>query len=116
MSRKLTIIKVLGKKDGVTAEDLEKWREIFRTHQMTEEEAAATGEISIEHIPVHNEDNEHFITFVRLGGDNYKPSIQDLESWRDVFKDAEKDPDFKIFTHTDVDISVIAMGKIIAVE
>lgn len=41
---------------------------------------------------------------------------EDLEAWRNVFEEAANDPDFKIFTHPNVEIEVIPVGKIVAVE
>src|SRR5574338_561377 len=115
MSNKLTIIKVLGKNGKITVEDLEKWRYIFATGEMNAEEAATTGEVEIQVLPEKNED-EHYITLVRVGDDEFSPSVSDLEKWREVFEEAKKDPDFKIFTHPAVEIDVIPIGKIIAVE
>ena len=117
MSKKLTIIKVMGVYGRVTPDDIDKWRDIFANHKMTEEEALATGEVEITHIPRPEEgEDEHYITLVRVGNKSYSPTADDLKAWRDVFEDAQKDPDFKIFTHPDVDISVIKLGDIIAVK
>lgn len=44
------------------------------------------------------------LTLVKVGDDNYKPTLTDLESWRDVFEAAIGDPDFKIFTHSAVSV------------
>lgn len=116
MSNKLTIVKVLAKEDDghVTARDLERWRTIFANHRMTEEEATATGDVIIEHIAVP--EDADYITLVKVGNDDYKPSYEDLEAWRRVFENAVDDPDFKIFTHPGVEIDVIQIGKIVAVE
>ena len=117
MGKKLSIIKVMGRHGYVTADDLDKWREIFANHMMTEEEALATGEVQIEHLlqPEEGED-EHYITLVKVGSNSYKPTVEDLEAWRAVFEEAAKDPDYKIFTHPEVDVSVIKIGDIIAVK
>jgi hypothetical protein len=115
MGNKLTIIKVLGKNGKVTQEDLEKWRYLFATGEMNAEEAAATGEVTVEVLPEKKED-EHYITLVRIGDEDFSPSFEDLEKWREVFEEAQKDPDFKIFTHPAVEIEVIPIGKVIAVE
>lgn len=116
MTNKLTIIKVLDKRNDsqVTIQDLERWRSIFADHRMTEEEAVATGDVIIEHIATP--ENEDYITFVKVGTDDYKPSYEDLEAWRKVFENAIDDPDFKIFTHPGVEIEIIPIGKIVAVE
>jgi hypothetical protein len=111
--RKLTIIKVLPINGGVNSEDLERWREIFRKNEMTIAQAEATGEVAIEYVST---DIEKSIMLVRLGGPDYQPSTQDLEAFRDIFEQASKDPDFKIFTHRDVSIDVIKIDDIVAVE
>lgn len=76
---------------------------------------AETGEVQIETL-AEKQEGKCYLTLVRIGTEDYKPTFADLENWRNVFKEAENDPDFKIFTHASVDISVINIGKIIAVE
>jgi hypothetical protein len=114
MDKKLTIVKVITNDGKPTEADLEKWRQIFAANRMTEEEALATGELEIEHLDI--ESDEDYITLVKIGDEDYKPSIKDLEAWRNVFEEAKGDPDFKIFTHQVVEIELIKLGKIIAVE
>ncbi len=112
---KMTIIKVLGVDDaGPTMADLEKWRSIFAEKRMTVEEAQATGEVAIEHF-VHPDD-ENYITFVKIGNEDYQPTFEDLEAWRKCLEEAKDDPDFKIFTHPGVEIFSVAVGKVIAVD
>jgi len=115
MKKKLTIIKVLTNDSKPTEADLEKWRQIFKDNRMTDEEALATGEVDIEYLSADFED-ENYITLVKIGDEDYSPSMEDLEAWRDVFEEAKGDSDFKIFTHPGVTIELIALGKIVAVE
>lgn len=115
MSGKITIIKILGSGDKITIQDIERWREVFRSEKMTVEEAVATGEVEIQVLPELDESN-NYITVVKVGGDEYSPTIEDLENWREVFEEAKNDPDFKIFTHPAIEVDVINIGKIIAVE
>ena len=82
---------------------------------MSPELAMATGEVEVEQLPMAKP-GDHFLTLVRVGSDEYAPSIEDLENWRQVFEEASKDPDFKIFTHKDVSVEVIDIGKVVAVE
>src|SRR5271163_3776100 len=104
MSNKITIIKVLPRDAASPSpEDLERWREIFRQNLMTPEQAAATGEVEITTLP-EEQDGECYLTLVKVGGDDYRPTMEDLEAWRKVFEEAQKDPDFKIFTHPNIDI------------
>jgi hypothetical protein len=44
------------------------------------------------------------------------PTMEDLETWRDIFSQAAKDPDFKIFTHKDVHVEVLEISKVVTVE
>jgi hypothetical protein len=83
---------------------------------MTEEQALATGEVAIEHFSHPDDDSWNYITFVKIGNEEYYPSIADLEAWRNCFEDAKDDPDFKIFTHSGVEITSVAVGKIIAID
>ncbi len=115
MSGKITIVKILGSDDKITIKDVERWREAFRSEKTTVEEAAATGEVEVQVLPELDESN-HYITLVRVGGEEYFPTVEDLETWRLVFEEAKNDPDFKIFTHPAVEVDVINIGKIIAVE
>lgn len=109
---KITIVKVGTIDDELPSEkDLERWRENFETATKAELEEAGVDVSTVE----INED-ENYITFVKVGNEDYKPTLDDLESWRSVFEDAMGDPDFKIFTHHAVTIEAIPIGKIITVE
>lgn len=114
-NRKLTIIKILPKNGTISQQDLDRWHEIFRSNSMSAAEAAATGEVEVTELPVAKS-NDHYITLVKVGSDEYLPTTEDLNAWREVFESASKDPDFKIFTHKDVNIEVIPLDKVIAVE
>jgi ribosome-associated protein YbcJ (S4-like RNA binding protein) len=115
MSNKITIIKVLGADGKVTVQDLEKWRKLF-SEGMTAKDAVETGEVAIEVIEDNRGEEDHYITLVKVGGENYSPTMEDLDNWRQVFEAAKNDPDFKIFTHPSIQIDVINIGNIIAVE
>lgn len=111
---KLTIIKVLSQGTPVSQNDLERWRQVFAQKLMTLEEAEATGEVTVEYVePIKA---KHTLTLIKVGGDGYQPTPEELEIWRDIFEDAVGDPDFKIFTHPYVEIDVIDLGEIITVE
>jgi acetyl-CoA acetyltransferase len=114
----ITIVKVLPKHGvaPVSEEDLDRWRQKFAENEKAAlAEGAISGEISVEPLPEKVE-GEHYLTVVKVGGDDYTPTCEDLEKWRDVFEDAKGDPDFKIFTHHNVEVEVIHVGKIIDVE
>jgi hypothetical protein len=114
-NRKLTIIKILPKNGTISQEDLDRWHEIFRNNLMSVEDAVKTGEVEVQNLPVAR-NNDHYLTLVRVGSDEYHPTMEDLENWRNIFDQASKDPDFKIFTHKDVHVEVIELNKIVAVE
>ena len=117
MADKITVIKVLGANEDFIPNraDIERWHQIFAEEKMTVQEAVATGEIEAEVLPEKKE-GQHYLTLVRVGGDDYMPTFEDLEVWKTVFEDAKGDPDFKIFTHPNIDITVIDIGKIVAIE
>ena len=57
------------------------------------------------------------LTVIKIGNENYKPTPQDLEAWRDVFESGQYDKDFKIFTHEGVTIEKIgSQGGIIDIN
>jgi hypothetical protein len=118
VKRRLTVIKVCGRDYMPTKEEVEKWRKIFADKQI--EDASkyniiSNGEVEVEQLEF--DDTEQTITFVKIGGDSYRPTSQDLESWRDVFvKEAKDNKDFKIFSHNDVEITQIKVDEIIAIE
>ncbi len=47
------------------------------------------------------------VTVVKVGNDNYKPTPEALESWRQLFEAAQYNKDFKIFTNEAVDIQAV---------
>lgn len=114
-NKKFTIIKVLPKNGTISQDDLNRWHEIFRTNSMPPELAMATGEVEVEEFNVPKP-GTNTLTLVKVGSDEYAPSVEDLEQWRLIFETASFDPDFKIFTHKDVSVEVIDIGKVIAVE
>lgn len=117
VKRKLTLIKVLGQDGKVTQADLEKWQKIFADKRMTLKQAVATGEISAEDIAVRqSEADENYVTFIKIGGEHHMPTLEELDRWRNMFMEGIDDPDFKIFTYPYVEIEVVKMGEIVAVD
>lgn len=114
-NKKLTIIKVLPKNGTISPKDLDRWHFMFKNNLADIKLANQTGEVEVQEIPVPKR-GQHFITLVRIGSDEYTPTVEDLKEWKQVFEDAAKYPDFKIFTHKDVDIQVIDINDVIAVE
>ena len=53
------------------------------------------------------------LTLVKIGGegDNYKPTPDDLDGWRQLFEEAQYDKDFKIFTHDGVNVTYVSKGS-----
>jgi hypothetical protein len=50
------------------------------------------------------------LTLVKIGSPDFKPTIADLETWRQTFEHAQNDKDFKIFTHEGVDVTKVGSG------
>jgi hypothetical protein len=114
MDKHFTIVKILSVDEQPTQTEVNRWRDVFANHPEEVQKFQEDGEIFVEKVPIP--ENEQYITLIKVGDDNYKPTYEDLETWRKVFEDAQKDPDFKVFTHSAVDVSVIHIGKIIGVE
>ena len=107
----LTIVKVGNDTYKPTPEDLERWRAVF------------AGDISLDDCPEHMKQNPvsvevfeadpdyHRVLLVRVGDSTYKPTTADLEHYREVFKAAQNDKDFKIFTHQAVHVEEIKFGS-----
>lgn len=50
------------------------------------------------------------LTLVKLGGNDYRPTQADLESFRQILEEAQYDKDFKLVTHADVAIERVGYG------
>ena len=50
------------------------------------------------------------VTVVKIGSTDYKPTIADLDAWKDIFAQAQADKNFKIFTHEGVAIERVGAG------
>ncbi len=48
------------------------------------------------------------LTVVKVSGN---PTFEDLNTWREVFEEASKDKDFKVFTHEAIEVERIPYGK-----
>ena len=101
---------------SVSSNDIEHWRDVFSKNSTGQEINKAIEDNKIFVEKVHIPEDEQYITLVKVGGDTYSPSPKDLEEWKEVFEEANGDTDFKIFTHQNVSIEVIHIGKIIAIE
>lgn len=121
MKNKLTLIKVCNKDYKPSASDLEHWRDIFDkagtdpNFMIIKNQAIESGKISVETFD-SPEENEHTVTFVKVGSDQYRPTENDLDAWREVFEAASADPDFKIFTYPNVEINIVPLIGIVAIE
>lgn len=118
---KLTLVKLCGPNFKPSVEDLERWRDKFADYENNKEEinqAINAGEIVQDEIDLPKESDGHYITFVKVGDESRQPSVEDLENWRQIFEDASKDPDFKIFTHETVEIKIQKLSdmEVVGVE
>lgn len=50
------------------------------------------------------------LTLVKLGGNEYRPSQADLEAFRMILEEAQYDKDFKLVTHSDVQVERVGYG------
>ena len=50
------------------------------------------------------------LTLIKVGSADFKPTMADLESWRNIFESAQSDRDFKVFTHEGVTVEKIGSG------
>lgn len=50
------------------------------------------------------------ITLIKIGGNDYKPTQSDLDSFRQTFEEAQYDKDFKIVTHNDVAVERVGFS------
>ena len=110
----LTIIKLCGSNFRPTHNDINRWREIFDkaetdpNYQIIIHKAIEDKEITVEKF----EPTEKSITLIKIGNEEYIPTAQDLEFWRQLFEEAVGDPDFKIITHGPINIENIPFDTI----
>lgn len=104
---KLKLVKLPGHPE---AEDLEYWNKQFSEREPSQEELQQHN-ITIEEIDWGEEPDQSVLTLIKVGSETYKPSVADLEEWRQVFENAQGDPDFKIFTHDAVEIQRVEMSE-----
>lgn len=115
MNDKLTLVKIGGENHQPSPGDLEKWRDILEKaktdpdFQLIVSRAESDKEISIEEIDV-SEDPD-YVTLVKVNTDSNWVSKKDLEAWREIFEEAQKDPDFTIFTHSGVSVERVKVGR-----
>lgn len=109
---KLTIVKVRNiNGDPVTTADLELARD---TWEQSNGPAIVNGKLqtSCEDI-TGDDDKEIHLIKINPTNNGWNPIGDDLKAWGDVLADAIKDPDFKIFTHHQVEITKIPASSII---
>lgn len=51
------------------------------------------------------------LTLIKIGSADYKPTLADIEAWRNEFSNAQYDKDFKIFTHDAVSVERVGYGQ-----
>lgn len=51
------------------------------------------------------------LLLVKVGGNGYSPTQEDLEKWREVFEEAQYDKDFKIFTHDAINVTQLEVDS-----
>lgn len=116
INKSLTIIKIGDHNYTPSPEDLEKWRSVFAGELSKEEmleKFPHLKEVPIEQTKYDTnlDSTSNKLMLVRVGDEKYQPTKEDLESWREIFEQAAYDPDFKIFTHSKVEIDIIDIDK-----
>lgn len=107
------LIKIGGPDYIPSEEDLERWRQLFIDEKISIEEVKMMSpDITVEEV----DDSRPGVTLVKVGGNGYTPTVEELENWRKVFEEAKNDPDFKIFTHDAVQIEHIDIDITTIVE
>lgn len=111
MKKKITLVRVgVGKEDTYipSPADLEYWRACFVGHPKNiDPQKMQEHGVKVESFEVE----EDSLICVKVGGNGYTPSKKDLEEWRQVFEEAQGDPDFKIFTHAGVEIKRLKINR-----
>lgn len=111
----LTIVKVISKKDlAVDAASLKRWQEIFVNHLLSPEAAAQTGETFFERTPLPETKGQ--LLLVKVGDEGMKPTLQDLEYWRNALENLKNNPTQILVCPDYIDISVVDIGRLVAVE
>lgn len=106
----LTIIKVGDENYKPSSQDLERWRDIF-AENISLEDHPNMKRMPITTEVLEMEPDYHRVLLVRVGDESCKPSQQDLEAYREMFEIAADDKDFKIFTHSAIQIESIRFGS-----
>ena len=83
-------------------------RDAFEKDGVTDELVAKYGLVIEEIAP--GVPQEGAVTFIKVGDKDYKPTVADLNEWQRVFEEAKNDPDFKIFSHSAIDIKRLTPG------
>jgi hypothetical protein len=112
--RKLTIVKIGNCNYKPSPLDLERWSSVFegkfsRKEMLETYPHLKDFPLSVEITEVDESDRD--ILLVRVGDDNYKPTPEELEHWKEIFEEAAQDPDFKIFTHSSIDVKRYKLEK-----
>lgn len=113
MKKKITLVRVgVGKEDTFIPSpmDLEYWRACFEHTKNIDPQKMQEQGVNIQTFELE----ENFVLCVKLGGVNgvpLNPSKEDLEDWKQIFEEAQGDPDFKIFTCSNVELKQIPIGK-----
>src|SRR5271165_5447393 len=117
MKKKLIIVKVCAVGYNPSKEDVKHWADLFagKSNQIRENENIDKFNLLANNTYIKKEiieytqgsEAEKIITLIKIGDEEYSPTVEDLEEWRNVFREAKNDTNFEIFTHYKVQLEQI---------
>ncbi len=109
---KFTVIKVLSNKEKILKQDVEKYKKLFLDKEKSLQESIEKEEVFLEHIPKI----EKSITLVRVGNDNYQPTPEEIETFREAFKEAMESDNGFVVVPKYVEVDVIDVDSVLEIE
>ena len=115
MKNPITIIKIGDQHYKPTSADLDNWRKVFEG-ELSEAEMSkkyphmVSQPIEKKEFDIGMNANYNRVLIVSIG-DEFTPTADNIEYWRDMFVMAVKDKDFKIFTSSKIEIRELKIGN-----
>ena len=112
--QKLTIVKIIDKDFHPTNKDAQRWNDLMVQGDQNEIDALSLNG-KLEYFTISRDSTKKQLMLVKLENEHVTP--QELEAWREIFSEIENDPYATIiYSGGSIDISVIDIGDIAAVE
>lgn len=110
--QKLTMVKVVDEGFHPTGEDVQRWNDLMAQDNRQElNELFNDGKL--EYFTVSRESVKKQLMLVKIGEG---ATTQELEQWRDIFNRINNNPCSTVLYTGTIDISIIDIGNIVAVE